>query len=270
DVISGVGFGSFSQVQEHFSETPRDLILMPEMSATLEDWRSKQFAGLVPWFTDRYDDFRIPEGKQYRKRADGDTEKETPAIKFEDAPRISILGMSAESWFFRSMQRDDVKGGFFPRFVIDWIQEPGRLIATPRKPAQSDAVHRLAAKLQRIAELKGEMRLTPEAQEHYEKWYVETAKRFAGFSNQAVAQPIWRRHRIHVFKFAGIYELSSSARLEITLPSLERAIERARSLESTILKIVGVQISKNGGLFQEIEDFIQEGKDGGQPKWKVF
>jgi len=124
--------------------------------------------------------------------------------------------------------------------------------------------------LQRIAELKGEMRLKPEAQEHYEKWYVETAKRFAGFSNQAVAQPIWRRHRIHVFKFAGIYELSSSARLEITLPSLERAIERARSLESTILKIVGVQISKNGGLFQEIEDFIQEGKDGGQPKWKVF
>ena len=271
DVISDVGFGSFSHAMQHFSERPNDLLIMPEMSATLEDWRHKQFGGLIPWITNLHDEFRIPKGKEYRKRADDDEKKETPPITFTQAPRVSILGMSAESWFFRALQHDDVRGGFLPRFAIDWVQEKGRRIATPRKSAQSaEMVPRLAAKLQHIANLKGEMRLTPDAQARYEQWYDETADRFERFSNQAVAEPIWHRHRVHLIKFAAIYELSSSARLDITLPSLERAIARAKSLEPTIIKIAGVQLSNNGAERQEIEDFISKGGTEGQSKRDVF
>ncbi len=271
DLISNVGFGSFSHAMQHFSRRPNNLLILPEMSATLEDWRHKQFAGLIPWTTNLYDEFRIPKGKEYRERADQDEEKQTPAIIFKKPPRVGILGMSAESWFFRSMQRDDVKGGFLPRFVVEWVQEKGRRIATPWKPAQSLGVlPRLATRLQQIRDLKGDMRLTKEAQARYERWYSETADRFERFSNQAVAEPIWHRHRVHLFKFAAIYELSSSAQLAITLPSLERAIAHARNLEPTIVKIAGVQLSHNGAERQEIEDYLEEGKADGRSRRDVF
>jgi hypothetical protein len=131
-------------------------------------------------------------------------------------------------------------------------------------------VKRLAARLQQIAALKGDMRLSPEAQRRYETWYAETAARFAGFSNQAVAEPIWKRHRVHLFKFAAIYQLSVDPRLEITLPALERAIAHAKRLEPVIVRIAGVQLTHNGEDRSEIEDFIKKGHAEGQPAWAVF
>jgi hypothetical protein len=64
--------------------------------------------------------------------------------------------------------------------------------------------------------------------------------------------------------------LSSTPQSEITLTSLERAIEHCKRLEPAIEKVATVQLNHNGAARQDLAEFIRGGAAEGRSKRDVF
>jgi hypothetical protein len=127
----------------------------------------------------------------------------------------------------------------------------------------------LVEKLKQIASLRGEMDISQVA-EMYDNWYRETKRRFEQHSNQEFVDPFWRRHRNHLWKLAGVYELATSGELIIRPESMQRAIAMCRELEKNIFRLVQTNFSPEGVKAQNLEKFVRDAGPSGRKQYEVF
>jgi hypothetical protein len=87
-------------------------------------------------------------------------------------PFINILGASTIDWLVGSIKNQDVMGGFLPRFIISSFSEKDKVLA--RQPIADFAVRdRLVKVLKKMAIVQGEFKFSPEAEEYYQKWFMD-------------------------------------------------------------------------------------------------
>src|ERR1022692_3878704 len=125
-LIHRESWGSGSFVEQYFSDNPSGFFFWPEMSQIMRQLSQSHFAGARAFITDLYDETQIPNSKHYRERKK--KEDETPAIEFDHAPRTNFLATTSEAWFFSSTRKDDVAGGFIPRWCPEVVLEDSKTI----------------------------------------------------------------------------------------------------------------------------------------------
>lgn len=137
----------------------------------------------------------------------------------------------------------------------------GQPVPTPR-PLDAALVDPLASRLRQIALLKGEADLSAILPE-YDKWYRDTFERFKAHPNADLASAFWSRHRVHVLKLAVVYETSMSGTLRVSGPAWQRAVAMAKSLEETLIGMLGTDMTNVGFKLKQMEErILQAGKSG--------
>jgi len=86
----------------------------------------------------------------------------------------NMLAATTPQWLKDAMPPHAVGGGFTSRIVFVYQEEPEKLVPFPEVDAEAVKLkHRLVADLQAINELRGEYKLTEQAKEWYEDWYMK-------------------------------------------------------------------------------------------------
>lgn len=252
-------WGSAPALYQYLSNHPNGLFVWGELSEKLKMLSDIRFQGAKEWFTDRYDSLQIPEAITYRMT--GVTQRDTPPIRFSEAPRTNILASSSEDWFFGSLLTEDSTGGFLPRWILVRANNAGRVVPIPRTPDER-VVQRLADHLRRVNELDGEADFGL-IEGDYDQWYRATQLRFSSQPNRALAQAYFNRHRIQILKLALVFEVSSSVSLRVSRAAWTRAVEFAVQLEETIFSLLSTGMSSAGYRRKQMAEEVQSAGEEG-------
>ena len=254
DLIRTSSWGSEVALYQNLAENPKGLYVWPELSIVLKKFGQSNFGGAKVWVTDRYDNHDVPDPITYRKTG----RKDTPTIEFAEAPRLNIIATSSEDWLMTNLVQEDTTGGFLPRFLLMKLSGIEKVIPTPRE-TDPRLLHELAVELQFIDTLTGTVVLSKEVRVVYERWYRKARERFLAQPNPALARPFFNRLRNQVLKLALIHEVAESKTLNISVKSMEKAIETAAKIEETIFALLPTGMNREGAELMKVEHRIKEG-----------
>jgi len=230
------------------------LYFWEEIATQMKKFNSFAFDGVKTWLTNCYDNQKLPPDVAYSNTG---RPTNTPPIRFDHAPRINILALSTEEWFFNNLFKDDATGGFTPRLTL--IDAPGdRSIAIP-DPPDPELIPDLASALEEITTLQGEVQFFDgfRDKQHgdYKKWYEPTKARFVAKS-PSLGRIFWSRHRVLVLKLASVYEASMSRTLRVTPEAWERAVTKAAEIEATLFRLFNTGMTGAGYTMNQMETAI--------------
>lgn len=263
DLVDNTDWGSKETFYQKLSGVPPGMVsstvqsrfyIWEELSYQMQKLSSYAFDGVKAWLTNCYDNLTIPAKQCFR---DTGKKSDTPPITFDHAPRTNILALSAESWFFTTLSKNDSTGGFIPRWVI--VDAPGeRVRAITRKPDPA-LVPILASALKSIAALTGEVEFfdgfrDPDAGK-YKQWYEATLDRFLAASPE-MGRIFFNRHRVHVLKLAAIYEASMSRTLRVSPEAWQRAVKKAAEIETTLFRLLNTGMTGPGYTMERMENAV--------------
>lgn len=257
-VLRKSSWGSKQALYQQIAEASCGLYDWPEFSEVMRTLNDPRFSGAKEWFTDRYDNLRIPPGIDYRNTGKS---SDTPPIEFTEAPRLNILATSSMEWFIANLQQQDTLGGFVPRWVLIRLARSTRLLPKPL-PLDREKIHALGVRLAAISELKGDASLSPAAEEMYNRWYHEAHARFQAQPNKGLGMPFFSRLRGIVLKLAVVYEVSQSCSLCASKSAMQRAIDSALAVECTIFQILPTGMTREGSDIEKMAELI---RDAGVP-----
>lgn len=179
-------------------------------------------------------------------------------IDFSGQVSINMLAGSTHRWLKDSISLDAVLGGFFARVaVIDGDScRVDRRIWRPRFPHDRDRVRaHLEERVKQMLQLKGEFKLTNEADELGEIWYLERPA-----PEDPNLEPIFRRERTTMLKLAQIFavaEMDGKCDYKIHSRHVLRAQTAIRNMSSAVLRVVSTSsVTQDTRGLNEVRDFI--------------
>ena len=244
-------WGSKQGFYQDLAENPRGFFVWEELAASLKALSDSRFGEAKQWLTNCYDNFRKPPDIQYRRS----NTQSTPAIAFSEAPRVSILATSSQSWFIDSLSQEDSMGGFIPRWYLIKLTNLDRAIPVPKEPNR-EMIPDLADSLAEIGRLKGPVDLS-RVHDLYEDWYLDTRLRFRNQPNAELAEAFWNRHRVHLLKLAAIYCMSRGEGLIVSPSAMDQAIISARKAEKTIFELLPTGMGSEGAAVDKLEQKVR-------------
>lgn len=156
-------------------------------------------------------------------------------------PWINLIACTTPSWIAGNFPEYVIGGGFTSRCVFIYADQKERLIAYPHLHVPAglpDLRQHLIDDLEHIAgQLVGGYRLTPEAIEWGEAWYLETqTNRPAHLSDERFGGYLARK-QTHVHKLAMVLAAAQRDELCILPADLSSASEIVTSLEHNMVKV---------------------------------
>lgn len=152
-------------------------------------------------------------------------------------PYINLLACTTPAWLSQYAESYFIEGGFFSRTLFVYADKKDKLIAYPENTLDLQLKNDLIHDLKRIAEMKGEFTLTPEAKiwgtEWYERLYRNPPEHLKGEKFQSYIS----RRQSHLHKTAMVLSAAESNDMEITETHLQLAealLELAEENLSTI------------------------------------
>lgn len=176
-------------------------------------------------------------------------------------PWLNIIACTTPGWISEHMPESMVGGGFTSRCIFVYADKKRRLVAYPKKHLPKDFdenAWRLKVDLEKIAMLKGEFTLSPEAEALGEQWYTTdkdrelkhlVGERFGGY----VA-----RKQTHVHKLAMVLSASKRDSLVIETEDLEAAFAIMTATELDMERTFSkVGQSDTGRRISEVVDVVR-------------
>ena len=154
----------------HVTFKAAGLIAATELASFLG--KSAMDTGIITTLTDLYDS---PREWSYETKGAGQHKLENVCI--------NLIGASTGKWLRAAIPNEAVGGGFISRTVFVYQDSPKRLIAFPEDEIPEDVKkikNRLLNDLEKIGQIKGEYKFSPEAKEWYKEWYVQDAESIKG------------------------------------------------------------------------------------------
>jgi hypothetical protein len=150
---------------------------------------------------------------------------------------LNLLAASTPDWLVGSVPMVAIGGGFTSRVIFVVEYDVRHRMAFPKltEPMQQARAH-LVEDLNTIAEMTGEVRLTPKAAEFFEHWYMRdnvrfTDPRFAGYSE---------RKQVHLMKLSLLLALAEKRfDGEIEPRHLQAGLKYLHRLEGNMVEAFG-------------------------------
>jgi hypothetical protein len=275
-LVQKIDWASPQAMKQSFANNQAAFYMWGEFGEKMKKLKSSQFGGMLQWWTDRYDSFSIPDMVCHRKRDYQDQVDQAdenmkvtvvanmPDIEFTFAPRSNFLASSSHEWFYNNIAQEDSFGGFIPRWMLWDIQGKSRSIPHPL-PIRQELKAQLVRFLQKFQKtIKDGFQADFSAVgEQYVEWYRAAELRFKQQPNVGLSEAFWNRHRTHILKLAVIYEVSMSCSLKVSLAAWQRAVEMAKTLETTIFRMLQTGMDKEGFQHAKMMEFLlNKGADG--------
>ncbi len=198
---------SAERLVEMLSEKPEGLFIWGEFGSALAKFERDYMGGTKELLADLFD-------------SPGRYTRETKGGSFTiQSPSFSILTGTPTEWLSRRVRGDDVRGGFFPRFLYVPRLEKGQRIAIP-PPPDAHLESRLASQLHRIAQVEGAAdfsRVEPD----YREWLFEAEEAVERNPQAAALSAFHARLHVYALKLAVLYQLSIDAGLTVSPEAMQ-------------------------------------------------
>lgn len=153
---------------------------------------------------------------------------------------VTLIGCTTPSWIVQNIPAAMVGGGLASRCLFVYADQKEKLVAYPghHVPIGMDRMRAdLLADLSHIAELAGEYKLSPEAEEWGETWYRQLWSAAHQQDGTDVFDNYKSRKQTHVHKLAMALAASRSDELIVELDDLVTADQMVTELEADLPKI---------------------------------
>lgn len=167
-------------------------------------------------------------------------------------PCVNIVSCTTPAWMEGNFPEYLIGGGLMARSIYLYADRKRQTVAYPRKhlpPNFHDLREKLAEDLVKIAAMRGEFKLTPEAEEWGEAWYAQIcAERPPHMSNERFAS-YWARKQTHVHKLAMVVSAAQRDELIIPRKDLESANRIVSAIETDMPRVferIGVSPQARG------------------------
>jgi len=183
---------------------------------------------------------------------------------------LGILGGSTIQGIKEAIPQEAVGDGMCSRFIFAYEDQSMPPVAFPEfTDEKHKLIGMLTADLQEVLSLEGEMTLTNEAREYYEKWYNKFREESKLFDNIYLQGYASRRHT-HMLKLSMSFAASEFSLL-IGADHLVRADTILRKSEADLSKVMGMISSTEEGAYTEIVfDLIKKGGTIGVSRHSVL
>ena len=227
--------------------------------------------GLIDVLTDMWDGKQAP--WEHRTKTAKEGEKTRTQIV---NPWMNIIGCTTPAWIRRNFPSYIIEGGLTSRCIFISAKTKRHLVALPHKHinheeflAEGDA---LCEDLNIIAELCGEYRMSPEAEDWMEQWYE---KHWGNFAEDGIGDRYsgyMSRKQTHIWKLSMILAASQRNELIITLDDIVAANRFVSSLETDMHKMFET-IGANDAA-RQTTDILQHVRSSGsisfRDLWRLF
>lgn len=204
---------SLESLFDEFQEYPVRLAIFDEIKTLLDNANRNYGKGLITQFTLLWD---APNFISQRFRNQG----KDPASRRVDEPILSMLAATTVDWI--ELQRKDIEGGFFGRFLPILATDEGKILPLPPEEDR-EAFIALQGQLTLLGQIKGRMSLAEEAQTLYEEMYHQHRKELLAHPHGALLSTFYSRLDVHILKLSMHYNLSNGHGLEISRQSVKQA-----------------------------------------------
>lgn len=200
-------------------------------------------------------------------RTQGDTTVENPWL--------NVIACTTPAWLRANFPDVMIGGGLTSRIMFIYADRKRQLVAYPADLITSSEFQKeanyLIHDLQQIAEMKGEMRLTPDAKKWGNNWYEQhwtmatsnhlSSERYAGY---------FARKQTHLHKLAMVVSASRSNDLWITLEDVVMANALVSSIERDMERVfTSIGVNQQAQRSGEVLRFIEAvGKIDYQDLWR--
>lgn len=163
----------------------------------------------------------------------------TNAGKPIEDPVINVAAGTTPAWLRTHINPEVLDGGFSSRTIYVWAGRKSRLIPYPALAFREDEFERqlegLKEDLERIAEIKGEFRLTKDAIEWGSQWY----EKHWNTRPPAELSSYWARAQTHLHKLAIVLAAADAAAKPLTIEvrHLELAAHLLGEIEAGVRKV---------------------------------
>lgn len=145
---------------------------------------------------------------------------------------ITCLMCSTLDWFIQNTPQSVFGGGFIARNLMVLQEKRTRLRALP-EPSHEGLKKKVVMDLLEAHELQGEVTFTPEAREHYIRWYeAEAFSRRP--SEYEILETYYQRKPSHLIRFAMCLHLATHKDMCVCLECVNRALKILTYVERTL------------------------------------
>lgn len=202
-------------------------------------------------------------------RETGREGKDTPAIRFDSAPRLGMFATSSEAWLVPLLSNNDALGGFIARWNTVKLPTLDTLVPFP-KPYDTAELDRLAAYLTRLSAVRQRditihLQEKPDVCTAYETWYRREHEWASTHPNKAAAMAFFNRMRGLILKLAVVLHVSDFPEPDITLNSFIRAEKMMAELRSDTSAFILHTLSAEAADAHSIELAIRNAASKGCP-----
>jgi len=209
---------------DRLGKSPAGLLVYPELARALTTFRRDYMSGMVERLTELYDCPPV-----YSRELRGRT------FSIEQ-PAVSILAASTVEWLAKTMGEDDVRGGFFPRFVfVPEGQQPQHLAIPPEPDAQVE--QHLVQGLSRLVNLRGKADLTV-VRGIYQDWYRKLVTSLYARDDGDALSSFAGRLCVTALKLALLYHVAEADDLVISPEALQRALSFVGWVQETTASLL--------------------------------
>lgn len=248
------GFTDACETFEHMDPSTGEIMQMPMSPLTIA---SGEFGNLLnPQDKEMVDMLvNLWDGKSFQKatKHSGDDNVVNPWI--------NLIACTTPSWIAGNFPEYMIGGGFTSRCVFVYGDKKARFVAYPGlsvPTGMEEKKHKLLQDLEQISRLAGEYKLTKEAIEWGNEWYLRhnTVRqphleddRFGGYI---------ARKQTHLHKLAIVLSAAQSDKLIITRETLETAAAMVTDLELEMTKVFQkIGMSEISATAQRLLDFVK-------------
>lgn len=200
--------GSYEKILALLSKFPAGIFFYNEFMSLISMISRDYNIALKSFFTDIFDGCDI-----YRRQTMGGSDVEI------ENPAVSIAAASTIEWFQSRLPEDDYRGGFIVRFLTVQGRRKGPLIPLP-PPVDQDQKGMLIKELKRLASITGVAKLSDEARQLHDAWYINHSNNMGAFKFAA----FFSRLQGYLIKISIIFELASSHSLVVSGDAMREAV----------------------------------------------
>lgn len=154
---------------------------------------------------------------------------------------INLLGCCTPNWIQDTLSDSLIEEGFSSRVIFLWGEKKRQLTPELRiAQDQKDAMIELHKHLMELCKLFGEAKVTPEAKQWFNEWYMHSEATKA--NNDPKLAHYYGRKKVHLRKLAMILHFSEKTDLLITVDDYKKALIILDTVEMSMHKALG---SKN-------------------------
>lgn len=173
-------------------------------------------------------------------------------------PYLNMIGCTTPSWLANNAEEYFLGGGFFSRTIFVYANEKEKLIPYPEDTLNRSLRAKLVSDLERIAEMKGEFTLTPEAKAWGSEWYINTYQNTPPHLQGEKFQGYIARRQNHLHKVAMVVSASERCDRLITLEHLIVSEGMLTLAENNLCTIYDSIVTNDKvGAYKKVKDVLR-------------